>query len=86
MGHKFGGKLRNAAPEMFTFVRHPGLPPTNNMSERTLRRVVLHRKIRLMFRSATGLQTYGTLMTCMMTWDAQGKDLMEKIHAAIMAN
>ena len=28
----------------------------------------------------------GTLMTCMMTWDAQGKDLMGKIHDAIMAN
>ena len=86
LGYTFGGKLRNAAPDLFTFVRHPGLPPTNNMSERTLRRVVLHRKIRLMFRSAAGMQTYGTLMTCMMTWDAQGRDLMEKIHGAIMAN
>ena len=85
-GYTFGGKLRNAAPDLFTFVRHPGLPPTNNMSERTLRRVVPHRKIRLMFRSAAGMQTYGTLMTCMMTWDAQGKDLMRKIHGAIMAN
>ncbi|MDE0089821.1 MAG: transposase [Thaumarchaeota archaeon] len=74
------------APDLFTFVRHPGLPPTKNMSERTRRRVVLHRKIRLMFGSITGMQTYSTLMTCMMTWDAQGKDLMGKVHGAIMAN
>ena len=39
-----------------------------------------------MFQSGLGIQTYGTLMTCMMTWDAQGHDLMDKIHRAIMSN
>lgn len=82
----FGGKLANAAPDLFTFVRYPGMPPTNNMSERTLRRVVLHKKIRLMFQSAAGMLTYGTLMTCMLTWDARGHDLMGKIHQTIMSN
>ena len=82
----FGGKLENAAPDLFTFVKYPGMPPTNNMSERTLRPVVLHKKIRLMFQSVIGMQTYSILMTCMMTWDAQGHNLMDKIHKAIMSS
>ena len=46
----------------------------------------LHKKIWLMFRSAGGMATYGTLMTCMTTWNDQGADLMEKIREAIMAS
>ena len=86
LDHKFGVTLHNAAPDLFTFVKYPGMPATNNMSERTLRPVVLHKKIRQMFRSATGMQTYSTLMTCMTTWKAQDKDLLEKIYQTIMAS
>ena len=86
LGYKFGGKLLCTAPDLFTFVRHPGMEPTNNRCERALRLVTLHKKIRLMFRSARGMATYGTLMTCLTTWDDQGADLMEKIREAIMAS
>ena len=86
LGYKFGGKLLGAAPDLFTFVRHPGMEPTNNRCERALRLVTLHKKIRLMFRSARGMAMYGTLMTCMTTWDDQGANLMEKIREAIMAS
>ena len=85
LGHSFGTTLLNAAPELFTFVRYPGMPPTNNKSERMLRRVVLHRKIRLMFRSIAGMKAYSILMTCMMTWDDQNEDMLKKIHQTIMA-
>ncbi|MYB46648.1 MAG: transposase [Cenarchaeum sp. SB0662_bin_33] len=66
-------------------MRCPGMPPTNNKSERTLRRPVLHRKIRLMFRTDTGMTTYDTLMTCMMTWDDQDQNLLRNIHRTITA-
>ena len=86
LDHKFGVTLHNAAPDLFTFVRYPGMSPTNNMSERTLSPVVLHKKIRQMFRSAVGMQTYSTLMTYLLTWKAQDKDVLEKIHQTIMSN
>ena len=31
-----------------------------------------------MFRSVVGMQTYSTLMTCLLTWKAQDKDVLEK--------
>ncbi len=86
LGYSFGGKLLNAAPDLFTFVKYPGMPPTNNKSERTLRRVVIHKKIRQMFRSTTGMEVYGILMSCMMTWYDQDKDLVKNIHNTIMAS
>ena len=43
---EFAVRLENAAPDLFTFIRHPGMDPTNNESERVLRKVVIHRKIR----------------------------------------
>jgi len=33
LDHDFGGKLANAAPNLFTFVSHPGMEPTNNTAE-----------------------------------------------------
>ncbi|MYD58210.1 MAG: transposase [Cenarchaeum sp. SB0678_bin_8] len=53
--------------------RYPGMPPTNNKSERTLRRPVLHRKIRLMFRTDT------------VRWDDQDQNLLQNIHRTITA-
>ena len=82
----YGVTLLNAAPDLLTFVRHPGMHLTNNKSERTLRRVVLHKRVRQTFRSISGMKVYSILMTCMMTWDDQGENLMGKIHESIMAN
>ena len=54
LGCSFGVKLKNAAPDLFTFVNHPGMEPTNNESERMLRKVVIHRKIRQRIVSVVG--------------------------------
>ena len=35
--HGFGATLTNAAPNLFTFLRHPGMPPTNNATEQDIR-------------------------------------------------
>ncbi|MXZ93006.1 MAG: transposase [Cenarchaeum sp. SB0661_bin_35] len=69
LGHDFGVTLLNAVPN----IRCPGMPPTNNKSERTLRRPVLHRKIRLMFRTDT------------VRWDDQDQNLLRNIHRTITA-
>ena len=47
-------KLRSAAPNLHTFVRHKGIEPTNK-SEQRLRKIVMHKKIRQMFGSVTGM-------------------------------
>ena len=55
-GYNFGTKLKNAASDMFTFVNHPNMEPTNNESERMLRKVVIHRKIRHRLVSTGGMR------------------------------
>ena len=82
---KFGTTLANAAPDLFTFVRHPGMHPTNNESERMLRRVVIHRKIRQRLVTPAGMRMFGVLMTCVMTWRRQKADLMGNLLGVLGA-
>ena len=49
MDCKFGIMLHNSAPGSLTFVIYPDMPPTNNISVRTLRPIVLYKKIRKVF-------------------------------------
>lgn len=51
---KFVTKLRNAKDSLFTFLLHPGVPPTNNAAEQALRESVIHRKIRGLVRNEKG--------------------------------
>ncbi|RNJ74668.1 MAG: hypothetical protein EB828_06635 [Nitrosopumilus sp. D6] len=55
LGYKFGTTLHNAADDLFTFVMHPGVPPTNNESERALRQMVIQRKIRQRIATSGGM-------------------------------
>ena len=66
-------------------MRHRGVAPTNNRSERTLKPVVLHKKT-CMFRTSMGMKIYGILMTCLLTWDDQEHNLTEKVYKTIMAS
>ena len=66
--HKFGTTLANAAPHLFTFLRHPGMPPSNNGTERDIRDgVVLQRKIRHKFVNAAGRRVFSILQSFNMT-------------------
>ncbi len=71
LGYHFGTKLKNAASDLFTFVNHPNMEPTNNESERMLRKVVTHREIRQRLVSTGGMKMFGILMTCTLTWRKQ---------------
>ncbi len=75
----FGTKLNNASKDLFTFVNHPGMEPTNNESERMLCFIVIDRKIRHRICSARGMEVYSTLMTCVLTWKKQKLNLVEKL-------
>lgn len=80
-GHlqRFVGKLYNARYELFTFLLYPGVAPTNNAAEQALRESVIHRKIRGLVRNEKGARMFGNLMTCIMTWNMRGCNIVDEI-------
>mgnify|MGYP000601078287 CR=1 FL=1 len=64
-----------AGPEqrsLFTFLRRPGVPPTNNHAEQSLRHLVIFRKISFGTRSNRGLKTHSILPSLVQTARRQG--------------
>ena len=62
--HDFATTLEGAAPNLFTFLRHPGMPPTNNDTERDIRdAVVVQRKIRRRFVNARGRHVFSVIQS-----------------------
>ena len=58
----FAGTLRNAAPNLFTFLRYPGMPPTNNATEGDIRDgIVLERKIRQKMTTKEGMHVFAVI-------------------------
>ena len=62
--------------ELFEFVRQPGLASHNNLAERSVRPLVIARKISGGTRSPRGSRTRMTLQTLFATWAAQGKSAL----------
>ena len=65
-------RMENHIKELFLFVAEPEVPPDNNAAERSLRPVVISRKISGGTRSAAGTNTKMTLASIFGTWRAQG--------------
>jgi transposase len=63
-------------PELFTFVGDPRVPPDNNAAERSVRPVVVRRKISGGTRTAAGTLCRTTLCTLTDTWQLQGRPLL----------
>jgi transposase len=59
---------------LFTFLRYPGVPPTNNQAEQSIRFLVIMRKLMFGTRSAKGLKTHSVLPSLIFTSMRQGKD------------
>jgi len=57
---------------LFTFLRRPGVPPTNNHAEQSLRFLVIFRKICFGTRSDSGLKTHSILPSLVQTARRQG--------------
>lgn len=60
--------------ELLTFVADPAVPPDNNLAERSLRPLVIARKISGGSRSPDGSATAMALASLFATWRAQGRD------------
>lgn len=67
-------RLLRHLSSLFVFVTEPGVPATNNAAERSLRHLVVSRKISGGTRSARGTQTKMTLATLFGTWRVQGRN------------
>ncbi len=76
---KFVEKRRNAGKDLFAFVMHGGVDSTNNAAERTLREVVIHRKIRGLVRNGKGMKMFGNIMTAVTTWDLRRLNPLEEL-------
>jgi transposase len=88
---RFAGKpLEHAAAEtlrqrvmvkdwdkLFTFLRVKGVEPTNNLSERSVRFLVIMRKICFGTRSPAGSESHGVLPSLLQTARRQGKDAIK---------
>lgn len=61
--------------KLLTFLHYPGVPPTNNVSERALRPSVIHRKVTNGFRSQWGAKGYAALQTVLATAQLKGEQL-----------
>jgi len=71
---------------LFTFLRRPGVPPTNNLSEQTLRYMVIFRKICFGTRSQTGLKTHSILPSLVQTARRQGVAPIEFLQILLIAD
>lgn len=65
-------RIEKYLDRLFTFVVDPAVPPTNNAAERSLRHLVVSRKISGGTRSAQGTQTKLTLASLFTTWRLRG--------------
>jgi len=71
---------------LFTFLRRPGVPPTNNHSEQTLRYLVIFRKVCFGTRSESGLKTHSILPSLVQTARRQGVHPIEFLQTLLTAD
>ena len=65
-------RIERHIQELFVFVAEPGAPPDSNAAERSLRHLVVSRKVSGGTRSARGSNSKMTLASLFGTWRAQG--------------
>lgn len=71
---------------LWTFTRHDGVEPTNNLVERLLRRAVLWRKRSFGSQSAAGCQFVARILTVVQTRRLQGRNVLDYLHDALRAH
>jgi transposase len=71
---------------LWTFLRHEGIEPTNNASERSLRHTVIWRKLSFGTQSVGGSQFVETMLTVIETCRQQRRDVFAFVPAAVGAH
>jgi hypothetical protein len=81
--HALCKRLLRHSSELFEFVLQPGLAADNNLAERSVRPLVIARKISGGTRSERGSDTRMALQTLFATWTAQGKSALGECRAML---
>ena len=72
--------ISNAAPELLTFIRYPGMPPHNNDCEKIIRRrVVMPRRQKGPFPNKTAASNYSAYQTFAATCEKQNISVHEAV-------
>lgn len=79
-------RIERFLPEMFVFVADPRVPSDNNAAERSVRHLVVSRKISGGTRSETGSETKSILASLFGTWRLQGLDFYQCCWNLLAAN
>jgi transposase len=82
---RFCDNLLKLEPALWTFVRVPGVEPTNNSAERALRRAVLWRRRSFGTQSAAGSRFVERILTTVTTLRQQQRDVLDYLAAACLA-
>ena len=77
---KMATKIENGQDKWFTCILHPELPMDNNEAERSLRQIVIMRKIIGCLRSDMGVRTHEIMMSLISTWEKQGKNVFYSLQ------
>jgi len=72
-------------PAMWTFVRVPGVEPTNNAAERVIRSLVIWRKICFGTHSQEGSRFVERMMTVVCTLKQQGRNVVDYVTTSVEA-
>jgi transposase len=78
-------RIQRHLQELFVFVLEPVVPADNNAAERSLRPLVISRKISGGSRSPTGSATRMTLASIFGTWAARGEDTYASCHQLLLS-
>lgn len=70
-------RIKKYRHELFTFIRIPGVEPTNNRAERALRLCVVQRKIWGCFRTEEGAKNRDVVMSVIGTMSLQEKNILK---------
>ncbi len=82
-----GVKLRKCIAahreHLFVFMSHRDVPPTNNISEQSLRPSVIFRKVTNGFRCEWGAETYAAFRSVVSTAKANGISVLQALRTAL---
>ena len=76
---QFGKKLKTARNSLFTFVKYPGVPSTNNDTENSIRKCIMQRNVRGQMKSDQGMKMLSVFLTCFETWRIQGLNMFSEM-------
>ena len=78
-------RIQRFIKELFIFVSHPDVPPDNNAAERSLRHMVISRKISGATRSQQGSNSKMALASLFGTWRAKGLNPLSESRSLLVS-